>query len=83
MPRLEFPDERRNKVPDWRLLADSGYVREKFLTYNPDDIAEINDLDSLDRLRSLYFPSSQPRNLYEKTYLALMIEAINNQMYPL
>ena len=77
IPKLQFPEDEESRWSDWRLLADSGYVREKFLRFTPEDAEEIDDFDALLRLRELYTPASQPRNLYEHAYVQLVQEAID------
>lgn len=81
IPKLVFPEESKPYRPEWRLLAESGYVRQKFLRYNPDDVAEIDDMDTLEHLRDLYTPASQPHNFYEHAYIELVIDAINDRLY--
>ena len=82
IPKLVFPQEEKTfRLPEWRLLGESGHVREKFLRVNPDDIEEIDDWDSLMRLRELYTPASQPHNVFEHAYVQLVAEAIDNRMY--
>ena len=57
----------------WRLCADSGLVRRKFLRYNIDDIEEIDYVETLERLYNFYnLPSSQTQNLIEEFYVCLM-----------
>ena len=82
IPKLVLPSTKPT-TPEWRLLAESGYVREKFLRFTPEDAEEIDDLDSLLHLRELYFPSSQPRNHYEVVYMQLVREALEARMYNL
>ena len=84
IPKLVLPSpEKTQRWPEWRLLAESGYVREKFLRFTPEDAEEIDDLDTLLRLRELYTPASQPRNLYEHAYVQLVAEAVDSRMYKL
>lgn len=83
IPKLVFPDEGKSRWPEWRLLAESGHVREKFLRLNPEDISEIDDIDTLEHYRVLYTSASQPRNLYEHAYIELIIAAINDRLYVL
>ena len=84
VPKLVLPDdERKPTLPEWRALADSGWVQTKYLRYNPEDIEEIDDIDMLLQLQKWYFPSSQPRNLFEETYLKLVLEAVNAKLYRL
>ena len=85
IPKLVFPEENgaTSRWPEWRLLAESGYVREKFLRFTPEDAEEIDDWDMLLRLRELYTPASQPRNLYEHAYVQLVAEAVDGKMYRL
>ena len=80
IPKLEFPQEEREKV-EWCVLAESGYVRDKYLFYTPEDIAEIDDLDTLEEIRLLYMPTSQPRHILEAAYLQLIIDSINERLY--
>ena len=65
---------------DGKWLADSGHVREKFLTYGPDDVRRETDRDFLTFIRELYFPASQPLNIHECAYLALMRDAIQSRL---
>ena len=84
MPKLVLPgDERKPTLPEWRALAQSGWVQQKFLRYNPEDVEEIDDIDFLLQLQRWYFPASQPRNLFEETYLKLMLDAVNAKLYRL
>ena len=79
IPKLRLPDP--EPKPEWRVLAESGRVREKFLTYSPEDVKEIDDIDFLTELRGYYTPYSQPRNPIEAAYLDLVVEAIDCQLY--
>ena len=84
IPKLVLPSpEKTQRWPEWRLLAESGQVREKFLRFTPEDAEEIDDIDSLLHLRELYFPSSQPRNYYEVAYMQLVREALEARLYKL
>ena len=85
IPKLVLPSPEKKEAsrPEWRLLAESGYVREKFLNFTPEDAEEIDDIDSLIHLRELYFPSSQPRNHYEAVYIQLVREALEARLYKL
>ena len=65
------------------MLAESGYVREKFLRFTPEDAEELDDIDSILHMRELYFPSSQPRNHYEAVYIQLVREALEARLYKL
>lgn len=82
IPRLVFPEDAQPKT-DWKLLAESGYVRRKFLRWTPEDVAEIDDLDKLEELRTLYTPYSQPQNYLESAYLQLIVDAVNDRLYVL
>ena len=79
--RLVFPEEPAR--PEWRVLAESGRIRSKFLNWTPEDVAEIDDLDSLEQLRVWYTPASQPQNVFEEAYFELMIDAVNTRLYVL
>ena len=81
IPKLVLPDKSESRWPEWQLLANSGHVREKFLRITPEDVKEIDDWDSLMKLRELYTPASQPRNLFEHAYVQLVAEAVDCQMY--
>ena len=79
--RLVFPEEPAR--PEWRVLAESGRVRSKFLNWTPEDVSEIDDLDTLEMLRHYYTPASQPHNIFEEAYLELIINAVNTRLYVL
>ena len=65
----------------WTFLRDSGLVRQKYLSYNPEDIEEIEDLNVLAWLYSKYhLPPSQPQTIEESTYLALMSVTIRERL---
>ena len=85
IPKLVFPHEEEEKPerPEWRTLADSGYVRIKFLRFTPEDVAEIDDIDRLMKICDWYFPASQPQNLFEATYIDLVREAAEAKLYNL
>ena len=79
----EEEEEKKPTLPEWRKLAESGWIQPKYLRYNPDDVAEIDDIDMLLQLQKWYFPASQPRNLFEQTYLKLMLDAVETKLYTL
>ena len=83
IPTFSLPTEVKDKAQDWKALAESGMVHPKFLQYNPEDVLEIDDYETLMELRGWYFPSSQPRNFFEAAYLQIMFESINNRLYVL
>ena len=84
IPKLVLPDgEEKPELPEWRVLAQSGWVRAKFLRYNPEDVEELDDFEMLMKLKDWYFPSSQPQNLFEETYCVLMREAADKKLYNL
>ena len=66
----------------WRWLAERG-VRPKFLRYNPDDVKEIDDMETLWGIRNFYLPSSQPQNIYEHSYCEMMVSLLDEKMYNL
>lgn len=84
IPKLSFDDDgpqgEGRQADFWRHLADQGFIREKFLSYVPEDIGQITDYDFLMFLRSCYFPASQPRNRFEAAYCDLMLECIEKQI---
>ena len=84
VPSLLLPEEEENEEKcEWRWLRDSGNVREKFLRYNPEDVEQLNNIDSLQDMCMCYDPllhSSQPQNLYEETYLKIMLTAAQNRL---
>ena len=63
-----------------QVLAESGDIREKFLNYSPEDVAEEDDVEWLERLWELYFPAGQPHNKYEEAYLQLMRDVIDSRL---
>ena len=50
----------------------SGYVRPKLTNLKPEWILGMRDVRVLKDLKELYFPSSQPLNIYEEAFLSLM-----------
>ena len=79
--RQRLFEEEEERKPEWRVLMESGWVRPKFLRYTPEDVEEIEEYDTLMTLRDLYFPASQPQNLFEMTYCTLLREAIDAKLY--
>ena len=69
-----------DKPLSWQDFADSGLVQEKYLRYSPEDVENINDTETLRQLQEWYFPFSQPRNLFEATYIALVYDAVNTKL---
>ena len=80
--RLNLDEEDDVMEVSWKWLADRG-VRPKFLRYNPDDVEEIDDIDTLLHIRELYLPPSQPQSLYEHSYCTLMVESVDSKLYTL
>jgi hypothetical protein len=80
IPKLVFPSDKPTVEKDWRILAQSGYVRAKFLNWNPEDVHVMDDLDTLTWLREKYRPFSQPQNCVEELYLQVMMDAINDRL---
>ena len=78
VPPLIFPEEEQR--PEWRVLAESGWVREKFLLHNPEEVEKIEDEETLLSLQKWYFPASQPRNPFEETYVKLVLDAVNKKL---
>ena len=78
VPKLELPSD--DVKPEWKVLAESGQVREKYLRFNPENVANIDDKQFLLSLRELYFPTSQPRCLIELSYIDLVLEAIEARL---
>ena len=79
IPVLNISEEE----PEWRILANSGQIRQKYLRYDPGDVLEMDDIDMLEKMRTWYTPSSQPRNCYEEAYFSIMIDAVNARLYTL
>ena len=71
---IPFEWEHQSWVEEVNYLAD--YVRPKFTNHKPEWILEVTDLDYLKELRELYFPSSQPLNIFEEAFLSLMRDII-------
>ena len=63
-----------------QYLGESGDIREKFLVHTPEDVAEEEDVEWLERLWELYFPAEQPRNKFEEAYLQLMRNIIDHRL---
>ena len=71
---IPFEWEHVSWAHEANLLAD--YVRPKFANHKPEWILEVTDLDYLKELRELYFPSSQPLDIFEEAFLSLMQDII-------
>ena len=57
----------------WEFLKNTGGVREKYLTYTPEDVDEIDDVNTIRWLYLKYhMPAGQPQTLEETMYLNLM-----------
>ena len=57
----------------WQFLKNTGGVRAKYLSYTPEDVEEIDDIDTLRWLYDKYhMPASQPQTVEESMYLDLM-----------
>ena len=82
IPKLIFPNDNDEKKL-WERLAATGFVRSKYLRWTPEDVAEMDDLDSLEHLQALYTPFSQPRNYVESAYLEIILEAIRERIHTL
>ena len=80
---LQHLFEEEERKPEWRVLAESGWVRSKFLRYTPEDKLKIEDYDILITLRELYFPTSQPLNVFELSYCELLRGVIDGKLYVL
>ena len=75
-PRRKNLPENFREMPLWLILRKRGKVQVKFLRYNPEDIKEIDCIESLKTLNGLYSPSSQPMCDEEDFYIRLMQNAI-------
>ena len=85
IPSLVFPEKtekakKEEEDAEWTFLRDCGYVRAKYLSFDPNDISSMEDKHFLQHLAVLYFPSSQPRNWYEEAYCVLMREAVTKRL---
>ena len=68
---------RRRRGPYWRNLHLSGNIRTQFLQYTPEDVAEIDDLATIDRVFKIYFYKySRPRSMQEWLYCTAMMNAV-------
>ena len=57
----------------WQFLKNTGGVRAKYLSYTPEDVEEIDDIDTLRWLYDKYhMPASQPQTVEESMYQCLM-----------
>ena len=71
--RLRLEEER---TPEWKVLADTGYIRIKFLHWTPEDVSEMGDREVLMTIRDYYNPCSQAQNFFEEAYFSLMRDAV-------
>ena len=66
-------------MSEWKALADTGYIRIKFLQWTPEDAVEA-DVDTLNMLNDYFNPASQAQNFYEEAYFSLMRDAIKARL---
>ena len=55
-------------------------VRQKWLRYSPSDIEKMTDIEELEMLLDLYFPSEQPRTAEEAAYIEEMHACISRRL---
>ena len=77
---IPFEWEHETWMREAELLANSGFVRIKFLSHTPATILEMENLNYLRLLKDLYFPSSQPQNMFEEAFLSLMRDLVDYQI---
>ena len=81
---LEFPPslsyDTSEETYEAQYLASTGDVREKYLRHTPYTVSELDDVEYLEKLWELYFPATQPRNVYEESYLELMRRSIDRRL---
>ena len=75
--RLRLEEER---TPEWKVLADTGYIRIKFLTWTPEDVSEMDDRQTLTTIWDYYNPCSQAQNFFEDAYFSLMRDAVQARL---
>lgn len=71
---IPFEWEHQSWVKEANLLA--NIVRSKFTNHRPEWVLDMTDLEELRHLNELYFPSSQPLNIFEEAFLSLMRDII-------
>ena len=65
----------------WHYLNDTGRVRRTFVWYTPDDVQEIDCVDSLKNILDMYKnPEPSHRNDYELFYAWAMTQYINERL---
>ena len=65
----------RRQVPYWRNLRHQ--IRRRFLAYTPEDIAEIDDPRTLEKIFKMYFfKSAKPSNMPEWLYCSAMMDSL-------
>ena len=68
------------RTPEWKVLADTGYIRIKFLHWTPEDVSNMNDRRVLNAIEQYYTPSSQAQNFFEDAYFSLMRDAVKARL---
>lgn len=76
----EEEEEEEERQPEWRILAESGRVRSKFLLWTPEDVLQMDNVDELETLQTLFTPASQAWNAFEEAYCDLIVEAIKDRL---
>ena len=76
---LRDPHAAKNPIPVWQVLRKS--IRVKYAYYTPDDVTELDSIETLEWLYATYtYPSSQPQNHDEWLYFAWMSVAISERL---
>jgi len=59
--------------PLWRAMVEDGKVGVKYINYTPEDVEEIDSLETLEWLFEKYnVPASQSQNPWEDVYVCMM-----------
>ena len=81
--RLDEGDESWISEDDAEKLAtgllNTGRVSTKWQRVMPKDIADF-DIDELREYEQLYFPSSQPKNVFEGAYVDLILKCLRQRI---
>lgn len=65
------------ETPLWQRVRESGRVRRKYAHYTPEDVEEIDDVETLNFLYDSYkVPATQPQNCSEFIYFRLMADCL-------
>ena len=82
IPKLELSEtEAERRQADWQALVDSGRVRQEFLTYTLEDLEEIDDVNKLYFIYTIFLPSLKDENFIESALVSLLFNFVDKKLF--